>query len=111
MSGFYDILRFHFLRNEHETTDRYPLILDILESIKFTDCVILGDFNFELDHSKRGYQIFKPMFDQFDMCIRNDIKVSSNIGRIPGHAVGMAGCGYSKIARVLFVLYVFGRAY
>jgi len=37
-------------------------------------------------------------------------------GRSPGHAVGMAGCGHSKIARVaravfVFVLYVVGRAY
>jgi len=29
-------------------------------------------------------------------------------GHSPSHAVGMAGCGHSKIARVLFVLYVLG---
>jgi len=31
-------------------------------------------------------------------------------GRSPGHAVGMAGRGHSKIARVVFVLYVVGHA-
>jgi len=34
-----------------------------------------------------------------------------NTGRSPGHTVGMDGCGHSKIARVVFVLYVVGRAY
>jgi len=28
-------------------------------------------------------------------------------GRSPGHAVGMAGCGHSKIARVLFVFVLY----
>ena len=54
-------------------------ISNILETIAFTDCVIMGDFNFELDSSKCGYQIFKPMFDQFNMCTCTDIKVSTYV--------------------------------
>jgi len=33
--------------------------------------------------------------------------ISTYTGRSPGHAVGMAGCGHSKIARLARVVFVF----
>jgi len=66
-------------------------------------CVIVLLGSIMCSHSRVvSYSVLKFK----DYCARYPTKIV-NTGRSPGHAVGMAGCGHSKIARVARVVFVF----
>ena len=68
-------------------------ITDVLESVDHTDCVIMGDFNFECDVSNLcDYVIFKPLLDQFDLIVGDNFLPISNRHTYVNEALRNASC-------------------
>ena len=49
---------------------KLPLLINILESVNYTDCIIMGDFNFVCDELRFGYNVFKAsLMNIHYMCV------------------------------------------
>jgi len=66
-------------------------IANILESVNYSDCIIMGDFNFVCDASHCGYRIFKDIFDEYSLHVCDNL-IKSDSATYVNEALGQSSC-------------------